>query len=225
MIELDVTLTRDHIPVVIHDANLDRTTDGRGPVMNFLSREISDLDAGSWFSPEFAGVTVPPLENVLKWAEDKLSLNIEIKKEAFIKGSGERITGLIHELIEEADAFGRVIVSSFSEEALTDFRSISPKTATAFLMNPYSISPKKVFKQMTRIGAHGINVQPYQMSSRLMSSAKENKLPVWVYTVNDAADMIRVVNRGGTGIFTNRPDLLNRVACQLFEGIPPQVEK
>jgi glycerophosphoryl diester phosphodiesterase len=225
MIELDVTLTRDHVPVVIHDSDLKRTTDGSGPITNFLEREIAELDAGSWFSPEFQGSKIPILEDVLAWAKGRILLNIEIKKEAFRIDERDRITGLIHELIESAEATDKVIVSSFSDEALKDFRNLSPDTATAYLMNPYSISPKKTLRMLTEIGAEGLNLQPYQMSSRLMSFAGKERLPVWVYTVNDAADMIRVIKKGGSGIFTNRPELLNDVTSQLFKKVEKEREK
>ena len=65
MIELDVSLTRDRIPVVIHDNTLDRTTNGSGPVSEHTLAELKELDAGSWFSTKFSGEAIPTLEELL----------------------------------------------------------------------------------------------------------------------------------------------------------------
>ena len=65
MVEFDVTVTADGEVVVIHDETLGRTTDGRGKVMEKTLEELQRLDAGSWFAPEFAGESIPTLEQVL----------------------------------------------------------------------------------------------------------------------------------------------------------------
>ena len=65
MIELDVCLTKDRVPVVIHDQTLERTTDGHGLVSEVTLSELKNLDAGSWFSPEFKGESIPTLEEIL----------------------------------------------------------------------------------------------------------------------------------------------------------------
>ena len=79
-IELDVHMTRDGEIVVIHDDTLDRTTNGKGPVSDQTMAELRELDAGSWFSPEFAGERIPTLKLVLELIKDKdVLLNIEIK--------------------------------------------------------------------------------------------------------------------------------------------------
>ena len=83
MIELDVCLTKDRIPVVIHDQTLERTTDGHGLVSEFTLSELKKLDAGSWFSPKFKGESIPTLEEILLQIRGKISVNIEIKPESY----------------------------------------------------------------------------------------------------------------------------------------------
>src|SRR5919197_4354903 len=68
VVELDVHLSRDGQVVVIHDEQLDRTTDGRGLVGDRTLDELKRLDAGSWFDPRFAGQRIPTLHEVLAWA-------------------------------------------------------------------------------------------------------------------------------------------------------------
>jgi len=92
MIELDVTLTRDNIPVVFHDRKLSRTTDGKGNISRYLLRELRELDAGLWFSELYKGTRIPTLEEVLEWASGTIALNIEIKKEAV---SGNHKIGVV----------------------------------------------------------------------------------------------------------------------------------
>src|SRR6056297_841327 len=64
-IELDVHLTRDGVPVVMHDETVDRTTNGSGRIRDLSHAEIDDLDAGSWFGPRWRGEKIPTLEKVL----------------------------------------------------------------------------------------------------------------------------------------------------------------
>ncbi|MDF9797792.1 glycerophosphoryl diester phosphodiesterase [Catalinimonas alkaloidigena] len=81
MIEFDVWLTSDGQMVVIHDATVDRTTDGSGKVANLSLEEIKKLDAGSWKAPEFSGVRIPTLEETLSILPYNIWLNIHIKAE------------------------------------------------------------------------------------------------------------------------------------------------
>ena len=79
MVELDVQLTRDKRLAVIHDHKLDRTTDGSGRVRDYSLGELYQLDAGAWFSSDFAGARVPGLEGVLRLLDGRCLVNIELK--------------------------------------------------------------------------------------------------------------------------------------------------
>src|SRR3954468_17316604 len=72
--EIDVRLTSDRKLVLMHDENLDRTTDGTGPIAAITLADIKQLDAGTWFGEDFAGTEVPTLDEVLDWSRDRLSL-------------------------------------------------------------------------------------------------------------------------------------------------------
>ncbi len=212
MIEFDVTLTRDQIPVVIHDQTLDRTTSGKGGIQQYLSRELSELDAGIWFSKSFENTRIPTLEQILNWAFGKIALNIEIKKEAFIKDKESGIVEFISELVLEYDMAEHVIISSFSAEALIRCRKVMPKIPTAYLISPYSWGSRRNLRLMKKLSASGLNLKHKQMRPSLMKQAKSERLPIWVYTVDDEEEMKKVIEKGATGIFTNRPDILNEVA-------------
>ncbi len=79
MIEFDVWLTKDHKMVVLHDATVDRTTNGKGKVSDLTLADIKKLDAGSWMASEFAGIRIPTLQKVLKEMPYNIWLNIHIK--------------------------------------------------------------------------------------------------------------------------------------------------
>jgi hypothetical protein len=85
-IEFDIRLTRDRVPVVLHDRTLDRTTDCQGPVAGYTFRELQDCDAGSWFDESFAGERVPSLHQAL----------------AYLKGHSSRIKLFLH--VKDNDA-------------------------------------------------------------------------------------------------------------------------
>jgi glycerophosphoryl diester phosphodiesterase len=79
MIEFDVALTNDGKMVILHDAMVDRTTDGKGRVDELTLEEIKKLDAGSWKSPEFEGVSIPTLDEVLEIMPVNIWLNVHLK--------------------------------------------------------------------------------------------------------------------------------------------------
>jgi len=80
-IEFDIQLARDKQFVVIHDATLERTTNGRGIVKNHTLSELQTLDAGSWFGRKFAGTVLPSLGETLALCRNRILVNIEVKTE------------------------------------------------------------------------------------------------------------------------------------------------
>ncbi|HKQ97182.1 MAG TPA: glycerophosphodiester phosphodiesterase family protein, partial [Candidatus Polarisedimenticolia bacterium] len=86
-IECDVRLSADDVPIILHDATLDRTTDGRGSAASLPLASILRLDAGSWFAPRFRGERVPMLAEVLALLDGRGGINLELK----IDEPGDRV--------------------------------------------------------------------------------------------------------------------------------------
>ncbi|MCL4459372.1 MAG: glycerophosphodiester phosphodiesterase [Chloroflexi bacterium] len=110
LVELDVHMTKDGVPVVIHDVRLERTTTGSGYVKDKSLDAIVQLDAGSWFGSQFARERIPTLEEVLVWAKGRIGLVIEIKNgPIWYDGLEVRIVDLVkrHKMNEE------IIITSF----------------------------------------------------------------------------------------------------------------
>src|SRR4051794_8944298 len=118
-VEFDVRTSADGVPVVIHDRTLDRTTNGTGPVWERTAAELTTLDAGSWFSPAYAGTRVPTLAQALDLlrpharpavasAARPVELLLEIKPPAAL----EQVR-VILDLVAERDLLARTVVQSF----------------------------------------------------------------------------------------------------------------
>lgn len=107
-IEFDIQLSRDGVPVIIHDETLERTTNGKGWVKDLTFSELQQLDAGAWFSEKYKGTKIPALEEVLTWAQgNRLLLNLELKT-GIVKYP--QMEEKVIRLVEQYDLTHRVIL-------------------------------------------------------------------------------------------------------------------
>ena len=134
MVELDVTLSQDRQPVVIHDKSVDRTTDGSGPVQTHTVAQLSRLDAGSWFDPQFSEEKIPTLEQVLDALKGSIRVNIEIKPEAFeAHAPKDAVERQVWALVQEKGMQDDVLVSSFEWQLLERLRQLDSGVALGLL--------------------------------------------------------------------------------------------
>jgi glycerophosphoryl diester phosphodiesterase len=119
-LELEVQLSADGRVVVIHDPEVDRTTDGRGAVRFLASSEIRALDAGSWYGPGFAGERVPFLDEVLALTAGRARLHIELKG-----AGGRHLAERVADEVRRHDAAARVVLMSFSLDAALAARRVA----------------------------------------------------------------------------------------------------
>lgn len=206
-VELDVQLSKDGEIVVIHNFDLDLTTDGRGPVKRKTLAELKTLDAGSHFSPEFAGTSVPTLQEVFVALGPVLLFNIELKTTSF---GDEGLEAEVVRLIEDHNMADRVVLSSFNPLSLRRARRTNPHIPLGLLWDSkLSKIPALLFRLLARpdmLHPHWTTVTP-QMSAR----EKDRGTPINVWTCNEAQDMTRLVKMGVNSIITDRPDRLKRV--------------
>lgn len=130
--ELDVSETADLRSVVLHDDTLDRTTDGSGEVDQHDLAEVLELDAGSWFSPQFKGEKVPQLEETLSWAKDRMHVDVEIKPHAASPEYADRLLAILKEQGMEE----QVSITSFNREFLEHLEQKAPHIDTGLLLSP-----------------------------------------------------------------------------------------
>ncbi len=196
-IELDIHLCRDGIPVVIHDDDVERTTNGRGQVARLSLAELRRLDAGSWFSPRFAGEPIPTLEEVLSWAGDRLRLNLEIKDYR----AGAAIVELLRRFPD-----ARVLVSSFNHRLLADLRRADAALPLGFLVD--SRFWRGAVRRAKAAQAESLHPRQDLVDRVLLSACRRQGLAVYSWTVDDPQRTRALERLGVDGIFTNDPGLV-----------------
>lgn len=197
-IEMDIHLSRDGVPVVIHDETLDRTTDGCGPVAAASLAQLKRLDAGGWFAAAFAGEPVPTLETVLATFGGRVRLNLELKE--FRAGL------VVLELLghyPEAD----IVVSSFDLELLCRLRAVDSRLPLAVLCD--SGSWRRALVTARDLRACAFHLAVGQVCRPLVAACARAGLPVSVWTVDCPEQARSLVRTGVAGLFTNAPGLLD----------------
>ena len=212
--EIDIYMSADGVPVVMHDGTVDRTTDGTGAITALTIDEIRQLDAGSWFAPAFAGTKVPTLEDVLTHvANGGSDVVIEYKGDWSVED-----TQVTVDLIEQMGVESKVYAQSFSTTSVANFATVAPELPVGWLTGGIDESIVATAKQ---IGADAIN--PSSATAESVALAHENDLGVFVWTQDNPAAWASLTAMGVDGIITNRPDAL-RGWMQRYNQAPPVVD-
>lgn len=215
VLEMDVRLSSDGVPVVIHDETVDRTTGAAGSVVSMTAMELAALDAGYRFTDSDGrtpyrgqGAFIPSLEQVLARFPDA-RLNIELKDES------ETLASAVCELLTVTQATQRVLIAALNRAVMLRFRSDCPDVATSafeleagwFLLYHFLYLP----------GLYNTSAQAMQLpetvlgidlwDERLVRSVAGHNMLLDIWTVNDPLEMARYVDLGATGIITDRPDI------------------
>ncbi len=196
-LELDIHLSRDGFPVVIHDESLQRTTDGQGLVADASLKQLQQLDAGGWFSPEFMGESLPTLAEVLKAFGGRLRLNLELKEFA----AGVEVLSLLRQYPD-----AEVVISSFDYDLLKGLRSLDEVLPMAVLFDDGN------WRQAVRfagdISACAFHPAGNLVCRRMVAACRKLALPVSVWTVDQEAQARSLMRMGVSGLFTNDPSAL-----------------
>ena len=201
--ETDVQLTADGVPVLIHDESLLRTTGVDVYVKDMSYDEIKQLDAGSWFDPQFKDATIPTLEELLQLGrKHKLIINLELKNGLVLYPDLEE---KVIELIEKYDYSDNIIISSFNHYSLKKCHTLRPLLKTGILYMEGIYEPWHYAKS---IGATKLHAPFYAAYPQWISEAKEHGCQYNVYTVNDDKQMQEFIAAGVAGIITDYPDKL-----------------
>jgi glycerophosphoryl diester phosphodiesterase len=211
-IEFDVRLTRDGVPVVIHDSTLRRTGGVPHRVAELTREEISKVDVGSWFAETFANETVPSLAELFKlFQSNNSTLYLEMKCDS---PAGQRpLAEACVKAIDEHSLKSRVVVQCFQLPALKVFREIDPDIKTVALFepsftNPSVLSDQKIINQATDIGAAALALHHRLARESLVLKAKAAGLHVAVWTVDDPAWIERARAIGVDALITNNPAVM-----------------
>jgi glycerophosphoryl diester phosphodiesterase len=200
-IELDVHLSADAHPVVIHDFTLERTTDGAGPVSGYRVRELKRLDAGGWLDRRFGGQRVQTLQEVLERFRDRARFWVELRGgSALYPGIEERVVSLL----EIYDVVDRAVVQTFDLEAIARIRATSREVRVGALV----AQPPLDRALLQRGAADAICPGAHLITEALVAEIRGAGCACYVWTVNEPAQMDRLVEWGVNGIITDRPGVL-----------------
>ena len=194
-VELDIYVCKSGELVVIHDDKVDRTTNGKGYVVEKTFEELSALDAGE-------GEKIPKLSEVLDFIDRKVKVNIELKGVKTAKPVQELIEKYVKNKGWEYDDF---LISSFNHYELKEFSKLNSKIKIGALISGIPIGFSK-FAKMLNIDS--VNLCFEFINQEFVDDAHNRNLKVYVWTVNDSDDIERMKTFGVDGIFSNFPDRL-----------------
>ena len=213
-IELDIHLSADGIPVVIHEAIVDATTNGHGRVAELIIAQLQELDAGSSFDPAFAGERIPTLEQVLQ-AFPNVLLNVELKCfSPFDRGLERTVISLVKELGRQQ----HVLFSSFNPLSLRRAWRIAPDIRIGLLLAPNLPLPLRRAWLASLCPHQARHPHHTMVTPDYMAWAKKRGYQVNPWTVDDPDEMRRLISLGVHGIITNVPDVLRRVLDTSMHG-------
>ncbi|HDQ35098.1 MAG TPA: glycerophosphodiester phosphodiesterase [Chloroflexi bacterium] len=200
-VELDVHISADGVPVVIHDFRVDKLTDGTGWVGALTLAELKALDAGAHFGPEFAGERIPTLEEVFAELGQQLLFNVELKPSRQENNLGKTVV----ELARWMGMFGRMWISSFKPYSLQVVRSVAPTLPCGLLYNATTWTTR----MLAPITPHDALHPHYKLlRERSVRRAHERGLRVAAWTVDDTETAAQLADWGVDVLISNEPQAL-----------------
>lgn len=209
-IEFDAKLSRDGVVVILHDATVDRTTDGSGRVSDLSLAELKQLDAGAKFSAKFAGERIPTLEETLDAIGDRLLINIELTNYA---SRNDGLEAKVLELMLRHPWRERIMLSSFNPIALRRVKRAAPQVVCGLLTLPGRMfqAGRILFARLIPgLDAHHPHHSMTTAGFVRRAHARGQKVNTW--TVNAEAEMRRLIAIGVDALMTDQPDVLRRIA-------------
>ncbi|MFH1527142.1 MAG: glycerophosphodiester phosphodiesterase family protein [Bacteroidota bacterium] len=213
-IELDVRQTKDNQLVVLHDATVNRTTNGRGGIATMTLAEVRKLDAGSWFDPHFKNERIPTFHEVIEILDTATILIIEIKEgNETYPGIEEQVLNLVKTNRLE----GQVILKSFDQRVLRRIKEKAPQIRLlyvyVFTIPWLNITVDRGVSAGDLLDLNVDYLQPHKifLSRSFVNRAQERGFKVIVWDVEDEDTMKEMLDLGVNGIETDFPDKLYNV--------------
>lgn len=224
-IEFDVRLARDAVPVVIHDANLRRTGLRAGDVASLTSRELSEIDVGTWFNlrhpalsrDEYTRANIPLLSEVFELFRDcSARLYVEMKCDAV--NEGRALAQAVAQLVRDYSLFESVVVESFTHESIAEIKRLDARLRTAALFEPSLARPfpstRKIIERAVEFSADEIALHRTLAGRRIAQEAARRGMRTVVWTVDNPSWAQRAKRYGVHAIITNNPALMRASASQ-----------
>ncbi|MCH8478036.1 MAG: hypothetical protein LAT56_08835, partial [Wenzhouxiangella sp.] len=202
MTEFDAQLAADGVIVLMHDATVDRTTNGSGRVdETSYQGGMELLDAGSWFSPEFAGEPIPTMAEAIT---DALDLGLVPVIEAKLAGPGD--AAAYYAELESLDVLDKILLDCFNWDFIANFRALSPQTRLGALGSGQLT--QATLDTIKNTGADYVHWAHGSITAQTVDLVHANGLKLIVYTVNSESRMIELLDMGVDSITTDYPAVL-----------------
>ncbi|MBK1810103.1 glycerophosphodiester phosphodiesterase [Clostridium sp. YIM B02505] len=200
-IETDIQLSKDGVPVLIHDETLDRTSNGTGLVKDYTYSELLKLNFGS-------GQKIPALEDFIAFSKEKnLFINLELKNSIIAYEGIETIT--LNLLDKYSYPKDKVILSSFNHYSMVNIKALDISYKTGLLYDCWIYEPGN-YCRLCR--ADAMHPQFFSVLNKdIVDNIKLQGFQINTYTVNEAEYMKKLLQLGVDGIITNYPDMLNQI--------------
>lgn len=210
-IELDVQLTRDLVPVLIHDESVDRTSNGSGYIHNMTYDELTRLDFSytAKFGDKHGFQKIPTLEEYFEWVvaeAPEITTNVELKNSVYYYAGLEKV---VLDMIYKYKLKDRIILSSFNNTSVARCKEMDPDIACGFLIEGC----------IENAGAYARDfcVEYYHprlkdMTEEHVLNCSQNGIGVNVWTVNEEEDLRRMKKWGVRSVITNFPDVARKIA-------------
>ena len=206
--EIDVRLSADNVPVLLHDETLDRTTNLSGPVRSYSLADLQSADAGG-------GEHVPALAEVLDLVAGRMAVFCELKATVDMPELDQSLAGAVCSLIESHGASEWVGIHSFGLEIVGAARRHAPGVSTAVISPPvFGDTRRALFNAAVVRGAQAVSVHHSAVDAAFVLAARRRQLSVWTWTPDDESEWERLSAAGVDGIITNLPAALRSFLTQ-----------
>jgi glycerophosphoryl diester phosphodiesterase len=214
--ELDLQTTKDGVVVVIHDDTVDRTTDGRGRIGDLTLAEVKRLDAGAKFGAAHRGERIPTLRELIDLVKaggnPRFRLNLEIKFAEGHEGQPADLEERVLTVLRETGFLDRVITQSFHHASAAKMKRLAPSILAGLLVG----ERRQPADPVAAVRQHRVDYYAPHYSlvtPELLRTLHDAGIPVVTWTVNDPADMRRLMAMGlgalpGDGMISDYPDRL-----------------
>lgn len=204
-VEFDVMLSKDGVPVLMHDPLFGRTVRGDGGVATTLAVDLLQMDAGSWFAERFAGVRIPSYEEVFRFCQlHGIWMNVEIKP---VPGYEDETGRAVARVSKELLALGGnlPLFSSFSFDALINAKLEAPEIPRGFLIDQIETGWLKALQELDAVALH--TNQKY-LTAKMAAEIKAAGYGLLCYTVNTPERAREICAWGVDAFCTDRIDLI-----------------
>lgn len=208
-IEIDLQLTKDGHLVSIHDNTLARTTNGNGFIGTTTLSKIKQLDAGSWFSPEFKNEKVPTFDEILsRYKGARTGILIEVKSPEIYPGIEHKIKATLEKYHMTNGANNKIIIQSFNHDYIRKSKALLPRIKHGVLISAASFKTSDTYLKSFSNYADFYNPSYKLINKSLVDRAHRAGLKVEPYTVRKKEQVGPLLEAGVDGIITDYPDFV-----------------